>query len=233
VDALRAAGDLAATPFTSRDEATAAVLDLIGRMTGLRTPFLARTDHGQFEVVAVDSRGDCPLAVGRRCRSSTATEAGSSGPCGPSSSTTRATAPFRDLAVTADLGIGSYVGVPIVLSDGQPYGTLCAIDPDARSIPAQTVDLLRLLSRFIASRIDEERLAERLRASEARYRRVFESVQDVFYQTDAQGLITEISPSVTSFSAYRREELIGRPATCTPTRTTGAGCSRRWRGAAR
>ena len=46
MDAMRVAGDLAATPFASRDEATAAVLDLIGRMTGLRTPFLARTEQG-------------------------------------------------------------------------------------------------------------------------------------------------------------------------------------------
>jgi hypothetical protein len=55
---------LAARPFGSRDEAVAAVLDLIHRIGGLRTPFLARTNRGEFEVVAVDSRGGCPLEVG-------------------------------------------------------------------------------------------------------------------------------------------------------------------------
>ncbi|MCJ7589050.1 MAG: PAS domain S-box protein, partial [Candidatus Aminicenantes bacterium] len=50
---------------------------------------------------------------------------------------------------------------------------------------------------------------EALRRSEAKYRRIFENVQDVFYQLDAQDLITEISPSVERFG-YDREEMIGR-----------------------
>lgn len=55
---------LAARPFTSPTDATAAILDLLHRVPGLRTPFVARTDHGKFEVMAVDSRGGCPLEVG-------------------------------------------------------------------------------------------------------------------------------------------------------------------------
>lgn len=123
----------------------------------------------------------------------------------------RSTAPFRDLAVTRDVDIGSYVGVPIVLSGGRPYGTLCAIDPESREVSVEALDRMRLLARFVASLIDTERLQEDLRASEEKYRRVFESVQDVFYQADMDGRITEISPSVTRFSGFAREELIGQP----------------------
>lgn len=60
--------------------------------------------------------------------------------------------------------------------------------------------------------ITERRQAqETLRKSEEKFRKIFENVQDVFYQTDRQGTIIEISPSIERYSGYRREELIGQP----------------------
>src|SRR4030042_654927 len=50
---------------------------------------------------------------------------------------------------------------------------------------------------------------EALRRSEAKYRGIFENVQDVFYRVDAQDVITEISPSVERYG-YKREGLIGK-----------------------
>ena len=55
---------------------------------------------------------------------------------------------------------------------------------------------------------EQKRAEEALRESEAKYRRIFETVQDIFYCTDAKGIITEISPSVGRWG-YTREELIG------------------------
>lgn len=49
----------------------------------------------------------------------------------------------------------------------------------------------------------------KLRESEAKYRKIFENVQDVFYQTDINGIVTEISPSIENYSGYKREKIIG------------------------
>ena len=49
--------------------------------------------------------------------------------------------------------------------------------------------------------------------SEKKYRTIFENVQDVFYQTDNQGLVIEISPSIEKYSGYKREQIIGKPVT--------------------
>ena len=38
----------------------------------------------------------------------------------------------RDMAVTADRGIGAYVGVPVVFSDGRVFGTFCAASNQPR-----------------------------------------------------------------------------------------------------
>jgi PAS domain S-box-containing protein len=50
---------------------------------------------------------------------------------------------------------------------------------------------------------------EALRESEKKYRNIFENVQDVFYQTDLNGTILDVSPSVMQHLGYTREELIG------------------------
>lgn len=74
-----------------------------------------------------------------------------------------------------------------------------------------------LVNGFLASRIlfyySETRftLQNKLKDSENRYRSVFENITDVLYQTDMNGLIIEMSPSIAPLSGYTPEELIGTP----------------------
>ncbi|EKQ55265.1 MAG: PAS domain S-box [Methanobacterium sp. Maddingley MBC34] len=60
--------------------------------------------------------------------------------------------------------------------------------------------------------IEERKMVERaLEESEAKYRTIFENISDVFYQTNMEGIITEISPSIERYSGHNPEELIGQP----------------------
>jgi PAS domain S-box-containing protein len=45
--------------------------------------------------------------------------------------------------------------------------------------------------------------------SETNYRHIFENIQDVFYQTDKNGFITEVSPSVEKLTGLSRKQVIG------------------------
>ena len=56
---------------------------------------------------------------------------------------------------------------------------------------------------------DRQKSEELLRKSEEKYRKIFENVQDIFYQSDIDGNILEISPSIERYSGYKPEELIG------------------------
>lgn len=47
--------------------------------------------------------------------------------------------------------------------------------------------------------------------SESKYKKIFENVQDIFYQVDVNGHIQEISPSVSKYSDYTHTEIIGQP----------------------
>ena len=51
---------------------------------------------------------------------------------------------------------------------------------------------------------------EALRESEGKYRRIFENIQDVYFESSFEGIILEISPSIENMSQYKRDELIGR-----------------------
>ncbi len=50
---------------------------------------------------------------------------------------------------------------------------------------------------------------EALRKSEERYRRIFENIQDAYYEASPDGVILEVSPSIGNISQYKRESLIG------------------------
>ena len=70
----------------------------------------------------------------------------------------------------------------------------------------------RLLGRVVTVRnvTEKKRIEEALRLSEEKYRKIYENVADVIYETDNQGHLTSISPSIKEQGGYGPEELIGR-----------------------
>ncbi|MFO7947090.1 MAG: PAS domain S-box protein, partial [Armatimonadota bacterium] len=79
-----------------------------------------------------------------------------------------------------------------------------------------TVDIIPGTRRSVASLLDiteREQMERELRRSEALFRSVFESIQDMFYRTDAEGRIVLISPSVSHYSDIPPGDFIGRTIT--------------------
>ncbi|UCE42672.1 MAG: PAS domain S-box protein [Candidatus Aminicenantes bacterium] len=60
---------------------------------------------------------------------------------------------------------------------------------------------------------DKKWVEDQLKENAEKYRLIFESFHDVYYRTDRDGLITEISPSVLNQAGYSPEEVIGHPVT--------------------
>jgi GAF domain-containing protein len=65
----------------------------------------------------------------------------------------------KDLWVTSEANIGSYAAVPVMLSDGSPYGTLCCVshkaDPGLRE---RDLGLMEGVARELSRRIQREGL---------------------------------------------------------------------------
>jgi response regulator RpfG family c-di-GMP phosphodiesterase len=68
-----------------------------------------------------------------------------------------ADAEVRDLGVRRAADIGSYVGVPVQLSDGRLYGTICCMShsPDP-SLRERDAEFMNVLARFVAEHLERE-----------------------------------------------------------------------------
>ncbi|MBI3134036.1 MAG: PAS domain S-box protein [Bacteroidetes bacterium] len=68
------------------------------------------------------------------------------------------------------------------------------------NIQGTALDITELKTSFLRSRESQEK-----------FQKIFESIQDVYYQVNAEGLITLLSPSIKTLTGYEPDELIGKP----------------------
>ncbi|GHA73890.1 sensor domain-containing phosphodiesterase [Cognatilysobacter bugurensis] len=87
-----------------------------------------------------------------------------------------------DLAITRDLDIGTYIGVPVELPDGSLYGTLCCISHEVdRSIHERDVKFMRVLGALIGNELGERQAAGAARSARiARVRSAVDNMRIVF-----------------------------------------------------
>ncbi len=91
----------------------------------------------------------------------------------------------RDLEVTEELGIGSYVSAPLRLSDGSVYGMLCCISRNADpSLDEKDARFLGVLASAAAEEIDreQERMGERRRRDERLRQAIDGESMSIVYQ---------------------------------------------------
>jgi PAS domain S-box-containing protein len=86
----------------------------------------------------------------------------------------------------------------------------CLQNRELKKAHKQAVDINRELRQ---KTLEVEKSQNALSISEKKYRTIFENVQDVFYQTDLQGNILEISPSISRYTDNHRGNLVGKPVT--------------------
>lgn len=56
---------------------------------------------------------------------------------------------------------------------------------------------------------DKKAIKEESMKSEEKYKRIFENIQDVYFESSLEGKLIEVSGSVETFTKYKREELLG------------------------
>lgn len=122
--------------------------------------------------------------------------------------------------VTGEPYVRFYAGAPLTTVEGLGLGTLCVMDRVSRQLTAEQVEALQLLSGQIIKQLDREQalghqvLATKqinaaLRESEEKYSSVLDNIQEVVFQTDAQGLWTFLSAAWTEMTGFSLTESIG------------------------
>lgn len=67
-------------------------------------------------------------------------------------------------AAARDLGIQTYVSVPVRGSEGEVFGTLCGASDVSHEVPSNTVSVMAMFAQLIAQELARERDAERARS---------------------------------------------------------------------
>jgi len=139
------------------------LLELVCRELEMETGFIGRVAEGQRAICYVAGSGldtgdsdpydetYCQLIV--------------DGAIGPAIADTSVVPVLRDMPITHRLGIASYLGLPLWLSDGSLYGTLCAYSRETKPhLVDADVRLLRLVGALVANRLEHDVQLERRRA---------------------------------------------------------------------
>jgi len=116
----------------------------------------------------------------------------------------------RSLPVREGLGIGSYVGVPLLGGDGTVAGALCAFDRCPAERDEAQVALLQVLARLVSHELERERDAAALRRSEAALADFFEQGAIPLHWVGADGTILRANRAELELLGYAREEYVGR-----------------------
>ena len=80
----------------------------------------------------------------------------------------------------------------------------------SRGLRDSKANLQSALSKLQVESEERLQIETALRESEEKYRSIFESLMDLFYQTDMQGKLITVSPSCYRLAGYVQEEVIGR-----------------------
>jgi PAS domain S-box-containing protein len=208
---------LAGQRFATSADATEAVLSAITDVVGMRTSWISKVDEeaGRLDIVAAHNKpGGSDI------------RAGSSAPIetmfcnaiiGPDRARLQIVEDVRNdpsfadsLAARSFPAIRSYVGVPIVLSNGTVHGTLCASDPVPTQVRPQQAQLLTVLSRLLATQIERDRESAARVQSEQLFDVFMDHTPAIAYMKDAAGRYIYVNRMMEKAFNLDQDWLIGK-----------------------
>ncbi len=104
---------------------------------------------------------------------------------------------------------GVLLNAPVALRLLTRRGRLRRITTSSARITVDSKFLVAVISTDDTMRYEAE---DRLKESEENFQRLFESTQDVYYRTDADGVVLKVAPAVRRVLGYEPEEIVGRRA---------------------
>jgi PAS domain S-box-containing protein len=119
---------------------------------------------------------------------------------------------LHDSPAVTILGLGAYLGVPVLRADGAVQGSLCVVDRVPRAWTDRQVDVLVELAASVATELAlRDELAAR-RESESRFRALTEHSSDLVCILDPAGRLEYVSPSIERALGFPADAMLGRDA---------------------
>jgi two-component system, cell cycle sensor histidine kinase and response regulator CckA len=109
----------------------------------------------------------------------------------------------------AELGIESYLGVPVVAADGRVLGVLAALDRRPLAATAELRQLLELFALGVASELERLVAERRLQESETRFRQIVTCCAEGVVLLDREGRILYANPQMAAMLGVDSPDLMG------------------------
>ncbi|AFM02930.1 PAS domain S-box [Bernardetia litoralis DSM 6794] len=113
---------------------------------------------------------------------------------------------LQKLVVTQNENIHYFIYIPIQKSNQLLNVFVCISKNNYSTIDNQTIGFLDCFCQMILSaliRLDKEE-------NDIRYKTIFDSFQDIYFQANQEGIITTISPSIKDILGYEPQEVINK-----------------------
>jgi two-component system sporulation sensor kinase A len=116
--------------------------------------------------------------------------------------------------VTNSLNIKSFLGVPILLRNGDFFGSLCALDTEYHTFTDKEFTLLETMAKSLAYVIELEQSKEKLEGGVTRLihqnELILNAVGEGIFGLDLDGNTTFVNPAAAKMIGYEVHELIGK-----------------------
>ncbi len=198
------------------------ILSAITEITGMRFSCIARVTESSWTVCAVYDAAGFGLVPGNELAIDTTFCKGVRSTREPVVfDSAIASTVYRDHPSPKLYGFDSYASLPLYRSDGEFFGTLCALDPlpATPSNPA-TLATLKLFAELIsnqlhsevqlqASKVRQEALAEQLRMSHQERERAWDASLDLLAVVTTEGRFTAVNSAWERMVGWRVDDLLG------------------------
>ena len=108
-----------------------------------------------------------------------------------------------------EMGIESYLGVPLLDAAGNHLGHLAVFDERPMPPEPRRLYTFRIFAARAAAELERLRFEQRLAESERRYRDLYEEAPIGYHSTSVDGLIRTVNRRVTEWLGYSVTELVG------------------------
>lgn len=151
--------EIDARPYPSFEVAIRQILTLIQQRLGVGISFVGRIDGDEWLIIDTHGDGSFGLEPGDVKDFTTTFCTRMLAGRGPRLAPDAAAVPaYAETEVIVTMGIGAYIGVPIRLSSGELYGTLCALDHGRRvDLSQDDLTFVEAMARLLAFEVDRER----------------------------------------------------------------------------
>ena len=118
---------------------------------------------------------------------------------------------FPDDHLLRELEAEAYIGAPLWDSDGNPTGLIAIAHRRSFANLNLCKTLVQIVATCVAAELERKWKDEEIKASEEKYRQLFESALDAVYLVDqASHKILDSNRAATEMLGYSREQLLGR-----------------------